>query len=197
MAREKKSPAPAQEAAHFESVEAVLEHLKAAGRKCSQPKLYKDLKENKLQRLSCGGFSLKAVSVYAKNWTQPLPGQHGDDQDKLRDRLLEEQIRDRGARARMAEMELAEREGKLISREEADQQMAMAVTVLKSGLKSFIGGNVLEIVHAAAGDPTKADAVTDLFMNKLNSFFNGFSRRREVTVAMPEMETDHDPDDAA
>lgn len=173
-----------EESQGFASPRDVLAHLGEEGWKLKRSTLYKHIKENLLPRQPDGSFTVADVQKYTRLHLKPL-GTDKDASDKVSDikiKLLEQELRRSTTKAKLDDITLEEKLGQVISREDADLQMAQGVTILRGALKNFFESSALEIIHLVAGDPTKMDALLDFCTGHLNECFNGFARKRDYEV---------------
>lgn len=169
----------------FATIDEAVERLKEEGFKISRSKMFTDARGGDLRRQPDGSILGEDLGRYVKIAGLVKPGATEEDEDalsrlKVRQTLAE--IREREAKASMAEMDERKRAGELISREEADKDMARAVTAFRASLKNFFGEKALEIIHRVNGDPLKQDELMDFFGTSTNGFFNGFAKKREIVI---------------
>ncbi|MDQ7832059.1 MAG: hypothetical protein RDU30_10015 [Desulfovibrionaceae bacterium] len=181
---------------------AVLSYLERSGWKIRKTKLYADKKKG-LLRVQPDGMVLRAdADAYAAANLAPADAApDADDADTLRmkrELLAEELALKRELNERTRFRNQKER-GELLSRDEVDQQLVGAVTVLRASLRQWIYTNVPEMVSMVGGDPKKIDEVVHFFVSASNDFFNSFARRRDFEIEMdddPEGVDGPGPDDA-
>jgi len=164
---------------------AVEKYLSAAGWKVKKSKLYQDKKKGLLKMQPDGTVLKSDADAYAAvNLAPADAAPDADDQETLRlkreqlrmDLEIKRQVQERGL------MRLQKERGELVPREEVDQILVSAVTVLRSSLRQWLYVNMGELVELVAGDPAKIEPAIHFWLNASNEFFNGFSRRREFEV---------------
>ena len=176
-----------QAAETIPSVAAVLDHLKAGGRKVRKSKLYQDVKTGLLVRRPGGGFLRAAVEAYAE--TLPLEALPREDSDRNKDlarrrqeatiRKIEEetaQIRFRGEVER----------GRYIPREDVELELASRAVVLESGIRQAVEMSVLDLIHLVGGDPRKSQEFLERFENMLDGALNEYAGTAEFEVTFSE-----------
>ena len=177
------------------NVDSALKRLKERGWKISRSKIFADASSGLLKRQSDGSILAADLDRYVVEARLRLSSDAPNadsEMARLKIQQTKAEIREREARADMAEIERNKKLEQLISREDADMEMALAVTILKSSLRNFFGTTLPEIVHIANGDPKQQDALMDFLSGAMNDFFNGFARKREFHV----QESDDDPSNA-
>ncbi|QLA11230.1 hypothetical protein GD606_02535 [Desulfolutivibrio sulfodismutans DSM 3696] len=138
------------------------------------------------------GMVLRAdADAYAAGNLAPADAAPGaDDVDTLRmkrELLAEELALKREINERTRFRNQRER-GELLSRDEVDQQLVGAVTVLRASLRQWIYTNASEMVAMVGGDPKKIDEVVHFFVTASNDFFNSFARRRDFEIEIDDPE---------
>ena len=164
----------------FKNLAAVLEYLQKAGWKIKKSKLYQDRKNGQPLAQQDGTFLQRDVDAYAISRLERLGGPSDKEDDATRKEkfhLLVAERREKTAKAELAEIKLRVETGELIPKDQVDQQMVAAVTVLRAAMNQFIHTKALEIIHLVGGDPQKDVILVDFFRDESRAFFHGFSKR--------------------
>ena len=135
----------------------VLEHLLKNGRKIKKSKLYQDIRKGILRRNADLSFSVGNVNKYGTTLpmaeTPEMVAQEAEERVRRKDNA---DIRIKGAEARRKELAADVAEGKYISRDMVEQELAARAVTLNSGLKSAVEAQALDLIETVDGNPKQA-----------------------------------------
>lgn len=172
-----------KEQENFKKVADILAHLKAQGRKISQPQLYKDIKLGYLNRQKDASFKKSDVERYAQTLKAlALPEKEATELSDLARQESEERL------AKMREQRLSIafdrsiKQGKYIRRDDVLLELASRAAVLSVGLRSVFRLYAPELIVSVDGDTNKVEVLLEQFEKHLDAALHEYSRPMDFKV---------------
>lgn len=164
----------------FKSVEAVRRFLVAQGYAVTKSTIGRHSKDGYIR----AGATEEQAFKYAKAFLKEAST--GKRKDEA---VADEQRRYLRGRAEKIEQEVAqlrlktlEQEGKLIPREQRDQDLAARAVMLKGGLKHLVQSNVNSWVHLVEGNPRKAGDLQRELLGSIERMLSGYARADSIVL---------------
>jgi hypothetical protein len=174
----------------FQTIAGVLEHLQECGWNVSRTSLYRHQGEGKLLPSADGKFSGRDVEKYAKAWLrQRSTGKKIRERtDELQRRKLERELQTLDLEYERKKLAHEKEQGKYISREEAEIDLAGRAAVLDAGLKHWVQSRAAEYVRLVGGDVRKTGELINLMGVDLDEHINVYAQAKEFEVVIGEEE---------
>lgn len=179
----------------FETQKEVLAHLHQLGYKISRSRLSRDIQARKLRKKD-GIFSVGKIKRYAElELVETDSGKGLSDRraEKLQERKIRAEIKKLEEQALRAKIEREAIEGRYIERVDHELHMALAASVLESGLKYFYSLRAQEIIDLVGGSPARAGDLTAYLKQQLDKQLAIFARSRKYEIEVinePEKENE-------
>lgn len=164
----------------FKSIEAVRRFLLANGYSVTKSTIGRHSKDGYIR----AGATEEQAFKYAKAFLKEVAT--GKRKDEA---VADEHRRYLRGRAEKIEQEVAqlrlktlEQEGKLIPREQRDQDLAARAVMLKGGLKHLVQSNVNSWVHLVGGDPRKAGDLQRELLGNIERMLSGYARADNIVL---------------
>lgn len=172
-----------KEQENFKKVADILAHLKAQGRKISQPQLYKDIKLGYLNRQKDASFKKSDVERYAQTLKAlGLPEKEATElSDIARKREEETFAKIREQRLTIA-FDRSVKQGKYIKREDVLLELASRAAVLSVGLRSVFRLYAPDLIALVGGDTNKVEVMLAHFEKNLDAALHEYSRPVDFKV---------------
>lgn len=164
----------------FKSIEAVRRFLLANGYSVTKSTIGRHSKDGYIRAGATEEQAFKYAKAFLK---EAATGKRKDEA------VADEHRRYLRGRAEKIEQEVAqlrlktlEQEGKLIPREQRDQDLAARAVMLKGGLKHLVQSNVNSWVHLVGGDPRKAGDLQRELLGNIERMLSGYARADNIVL---------------
>lgn len=139
----------------FPNLLQVLEYLRKAGWKISQPGIYKHRHEGKIVARKDGTFGQVAVEKYARTFLRRADGSRaGQEVQEQQQRKAAEETRKISAQADLAELKAKALQGALVPRESRDSELAAKAAIFRTDGENWIHAEASGIIDVCRGDQT-------------------------------------------
>lgn len=181
---------------NFKKVADILAHLKAQGRKISQPQLYKDIKLGYLKRQKDASFKKSDVERYAQTLKAlALPEKEATELSDLARQESEERLAKLREQRLTIAFDRSVKQGKYIKREDVLLELASRAAVLSVGLRSVFRLYAPDLIALVGGDTNKVEAMVDHFEKNLDAALHEYSRPVDFKVEyIPDEAIDNVPE---
>jgi len=179
------------EAPRFKNRVEVAEYLQNQGYKVKKSKVYNDVKAGILRVNSDGTVSISQVDKYINHPKSGLLKIKQDDtggllpspelEDLQRKKVMAE-IRKLEESARKMEFEREKAEGRHISRDLLDMELASRAAVFEAGIKHIVTRKSIEWIRKVNGTSGMADDFIDMVLNDIDDLFNDIASADRFTV---------------
>jgi hypothetical protein len=171
----KLEPGPA--VCSFASLPDVLEYLQDESWKISQSSLYEHRDAGKLQADANGGFTLSAVTTYARSHLRKLDGTPGGAvAENLSEQKLRAEISRISSDGRLRELRLRQELGELIAKSQVEVELAERANNLKSYFNAVVRSSAGRIIKIVNGDPQKSAELISWMLGMFAKAFDNYSR---------------------
>ncbi len=177
-----------QPPASFSNPLEVSKYLKKAGWKVEKDTVYRGVKDGKLRAGEDGRFSREAVEKYAAAFlTKAKTRQHLKDTELSR-RARQAEIELKEEQTKLARIKIAEREGRMIPREQFAMELAARAATLEAGLKHLVQDRVADWIQLVAGDQAQLPELLRVIHLDLDRALNEYASTREFHVLFEQTE---------
>ncbi|MDY6903708.1 MAG: hypothetical protein SWH61_03390 [Thermodesulfobacteriota bacterium] len=165
----------------LKNIPAVVDYLDCEGWKISKSAAYKHKKEGKLRPGSSGQFTVKAVNKYAAQWLEKKDGS-ADALDDLQEQRATAELEKLQAQARHWDIKANIEQGKYVSKEEWDRELASRAKIFRSDIENFIRQRAFDLISLVNGDGAKAPELVDYYLKHVEIWMNRYTRDQSWKV---------------
>jgi hypothetical protein len=176
--------------ASFKNARKVTAYLKEQGWKVGKTSVYDHTKAGMLRAEEDGTYTREAVEKYAAlHLTKARTRQHQKDEALTR-RAKETEIQLKEDQAKLVRIKIAEREGRMIPRDQVDLELAARAGVLEAGLKHLVQDRVAEWIALVAGDQAQLPELIRVMHLDIDRALNEYASTREFHVLFEQTEVE-------
>ncbi len=167
----------------------VLEWLQDVGYQIEKSQFYQHAADGKVGKDRQGFFTPKLVKKYASAHLRREDT--GQTEDKAGDELFREKQKAELLKIKLhnrkAEIEVAEVENRVVSRDDFERELAGRLIVLDSGVKTVHATSAPELVALVNGDPSKMDELIAALDGYWGDLLNQYASTEDwAVVVLPE-----------
>jgi len=168
----------------FAAIADVLSYLKAEGWKVKKTSLYRHQKEGKFVPRDDGTYRQNDIDKYARTWLkQVATGQRVNERiEDLQLRKLERELQKLDIENKHKEFNFVKDQGKYISKELMEIELATRAGILDAGLKHWIQSRVAEWIRVVNGDMKKIGELINILNRNLDEQINTYASAGEYQV---------------
>lgn len=151
----------------------VVEYLTAKGWKIKKSSAYQHVREKTLRRQADGTFLIAAVEKYASHCLKRLDGATVKKSiESMQERKYSAEVQSAEYEARIKKIKAEAIEGKYVSREVFEDEIATQALAFRNALQTFVHANAEEIVSFIGGDVSKIPDLIEFMIERLDAHFS-------------------------